>query len=471
MRRRAFMGTTLATGAIAAVPAGAVSVDQFGVVADGVSDITEALQRAVDSGEGNLYFPKGTYRLNGTVTIDLQKVGYTSLMGAGTVEIIKDGPGPAFHYIGTHEGTAGPDSFEEQVWLNERMPLISGIGIRGEHPESIGIRFERVMQPTLTNVFITRCKKAVHLVNRNRNLIISHCHFYHNLDIGVHFDHVNLHQLIIADSHISYNRVAGIYIEGGEIRNFQITGNDIEYNYDYEIENSADILFDSREEGSTFREGTIASNTIQARPSPNGANIRVLGGKGLRTSGLLSITGNLIGSQTDNIHLVDCRSVTVTGNTIYSAADRSVVVEDSANIILGDNTIDWNPDHRGKQMVDGFTIKRSKGVQISGNIIENSFHGSEEEGGTVEIYDSEDVAVSQCQILDPKFRGVEIQNSKRCRVSDCTIVDRKTPATMLETVRVDSRSGSNVISGNILQTGKLNVARGSATARNNIETE
>lgn len=469
MQRRSFIGTGMVAGVGMTMPAAAVSIEQFGIQPNSGTDITKDLQRAVDAGTGNLFFPKGKYRLTGTVTVDLQKVGYTSLFGLGTAEIIKDGPGPAFHFIGTHEGTAGPDSFEDQVWQQERMPIFSGIGIRGEHPESVGICLERVMQPTLTNMFITRCKKAVHLINRNRNLLISHCHFYHNLDIGIHFDHVDLHQLIITGSHISYNRVAGIFIDGGAIRNFQITGNDIEYNHDEQIENSADILFDSREEGSTFREGTIASNTIQARPSPNGANIRIMGGTGLRTSGLLAITGNLIGSQTDGIHLKDCRSVTISGNAIYSATDHSVLIEDSANIVMGDNTIDWNPDHKGKTMVDGITVKRSRGVQVSGNIIENSFHGSKESGGTVEIVDSEDVAVSQCQILDPKYRGVEIVNSKRCRVSDCTIIDRRTPTEMIDTIRVDQSCSTTLLSGNILQKGKIKSASNTTKVMNNIE--
>jgi hypothetical protein len=469
MQRRSFIGSGIAAGTALAIPVAAVSVEQFGIKPDSGTDITNALQRAVDAGTGNLFFPKGKYRLSGTVTVDLFKVGYTSLFGLGTSEIIKNGPGPAFHFTGTHEGTAGPDSFKEQVWQQERMPIMSGIAIRGEHPESIGIRLERIMQPTLTNMFITRCKTAVHLVNRNRNLLISHCHFYHNLDTGIHFDHVDLHQIIITGSHISYNRVAGIYIDGGAIRNFQITGNDIEYNYDELIENSADILFDSREEGSSFREGTIAGNTIQARPSPKGANIRILGGKELRTSGLIAITGNLIGSQTDGIHLKDCRSVTISGNTIYSAANHNVLIEDSANIVMGDNTIDWNPDHKGKTMVDGITVKRCKAVQISGNIIENSFHGSEAAGGTVEIVDSEDVAVSQCQILDPKYRGVEIINSKRCRVSDCTIIDRRTPVEMIDTIRVGKNCQSTLISGNILQKNKLKSSSNTTKVINNID--
>ena len=88
------------------------------------------------------------------------------------------------------------------------------------------------MQAVLTGLLIRRCRIGLELHRRNRNLIVSHCHVYHNLEVGILFDEVNLHQAIIADSHISYNPVAGIKITGGNTRNFQIVGNDIEYNHD-----------------------------------------------------------------------------------------------------------------------------------------------------------------------------------------------------------------------------------------------
>ena len=37
-------------------------------------------------------------------------------------------------------------------------------------------------------------------------------------------------QINVASSHISYNRLGGIRLERSEVRNLQITGNDIEYN-------------------------------------------------------------------------------------------------------------------------------------------------------------------------------------------------------------------------------------------------
>lgn len=450
--RRGFVGFA-ALGA--AATATAMDIQRFGVEPNREADATEDLQRAVDSGAGGLLFPKGVYRIDGTVTVDLDKTGFCSILAMGTAQIVKTGPGPAFRFIGTHRGTAGPGSFEETVWLRERMPLISGIEIVGEHEESVGLELVRTMQATITHVLIRRCRVGIHLRERNRNLIVSHCHLYHNRDLGIWFDRVNLHQVTVADSHISYNRKAGILVEGGEIRNLQICGNDIEYNHDESLEGSADVFIDASQNGATFREGVITGNTIQARPSPHGANVRIIGGKELRTAGMLAITGNMIGSQTDNIHLVDCRCVSIAGNSLYSAADRTIRLEQCDNLTVSGNSIDWNPDHRGKVMVDGIVLRECRGAQISGTIIENCFNGSEEAGGAIEIDRCEDVQLDGCQVLDPRYRGIVITASKRCGVSNCSVIDRKDPATLLASIAVDGESRDIILKSNILHKDRL----------------
>ena len=64
-------------------------------------------------------------------------------------------------------------------------------------------------------------------------------------------------------------------MSGSEVRNLHITGNDIEYNYDADARESTDVWIDGV--GGSVREGSIVSNTIQARVSPGGANIRFVG--------------------------------------------------------------------------------------------------------------------------------------------------------------------------------------------------
>ncbi len=442
------------------------SVRDFGAKGDGKADDTAAIEAAVKAGA--TYFHKGDYRISRTIRIDLDAAGRTSLVGTGGATVIMAGAGPAFHFVGTHEGTGDPKSVLDNVWQRQRLPMITGIEIRGDHPEAIGLRLEKTMQATLTNLLIRRCKIGIHLPSRNRNLIIDHCHIYNNTHIGIEFDNVNLHQAIISNSHISYNRAAGIRLLGGQMRNFQVVGNDIEYNYDPNLIDCADILIDMTPDGSSFREGTIVGNTIQATPSPNGANIRFLGGKSLLTGGLLAITGNLIGSQTHNIHLKDCRGITISGNSIYSAAAHSLWLEDSANLVASGNSIDWNPDHKEKHLVDGILIDRCKGVILSDTIIEDSFQGSEQSGGAVDVRNSRDVAITDCQVLDFRFRGITLTDSRRCRVTGCSIIERR-QLPQKGTSIVVKGGKDNLIIDNIVDYSGLSIDAATAIVRDNLE--
>ena len=55
--------------ALLALPAAGVDVRAFGAVGDGVTKDTAAVQRAVDSGAGEVVFPRGGVFLTGTVEL------------------------------------------------------------------------------------------------------------------------------------------------------------------------------------------------------------------------------------------------------------------------------------------------------------------------------------------------------------------------------------------------------------------
>ena len=211
------------------------NVRDFGAVGDGRTDDTEAIRHAVDQGGGHLILPRGTYRLTGPIEIDLDRSGPIGLDGqGGTARLLMDGPGPAIRLVGTHAGSALPSSFEARVWQRQRMPTVSDLEIVGNHDQADGIRLEGTMQATIAGVSIRRCRYGVHLVRRNRNVLLADSHIYDGRGpaIGVYFDGVNLHQAIICGCHISYCKHAGIKVARSEVRNLQITGCDIEYNHD-----------------------------------------------------------------------------------------------------------------------------------------------------------------------------------------------------------------------------------------------
>jgi hypothetical protein len=439
------------------------NVRAFGAAGDGQHDDSDAIDHALADGDGLLEFPPGVYRLTRTIVVQTSRRGPCAISGAfGTARLVMEGPGPALSLLGSHTGSADPADFRPEQWQRERMPTLANLEIVGAHPQADGVRIEGVMQPTLTGLLVRRARTAIHLVGRARNLLISHCHLYHNTGVGVHLDHVNLHQAIIASSHISYCRLAGIRVECSEIRNLQITGNDIEYNnhrahqgLPIEERPAADIDIDCRK--GTVREGTIVSNTIQATMSPGGANVRFHGqgpDKPHKT-GLWTITGNLIGSQETNLHLTMARGVTVTGNVFYSGHAQNLLLEDSRNIVFCGNLFDHNPDYEPNELCTGIRLVGSRDCALGSFVIQDCQAGrhtvpeaaARERLGLIELVRCRRVNLSGVQVLDSAPYGIYLRDCADTLIQGCTILDGR-PTTRLQSAILWEGEGSGNLVAN-----------------------
>lgn len=429
------------------------NVHDFGAKGDGKTDDTAALSHAIQRCDGALDFPRGDYLITSPLYIPLELHGRIAIVGRGGVaRILMNGAGPAFHLVGTHRKTAQPEDFQDSVWRKERLPTLSGLEIVGGHAEADGVRIEGAMQPTLTQLLIRKCRHGIHLLNRDRNVLIADCHIYDNTGVGIFLDRVNLHQTNIHGNHISYCKQGGLKITGSEVRNIQICSNDIEYNYDLKAETSADVLFDCRE--GTVREGTIVGNTIQAKLSPNGANVRLVGtGKDQPNAvGLLSITGNLIGSQHTALHLQAARGVVVTGNSIYSGYHNAIVAEDCEHLVLGPNSIDHNPEYKGKS-TDRVLLKNCRNVNFNGTIVQHTLEAEEQPDASVEIEGCEAVNVTGCQIINARTCGIDLRRSHFVRIADCTIRGRENDTSYRLAIRVEGGCSKVMIVNNFLGKG------------------
>ncbi len=450
-------------------------VRDFGAVGDGQTDDTDAIRHCIAHGDGRVVFPRGNYRITAPIEIDLSKQGRIAFSGDGGVAtLVIDAPGPALRFVGTHDKNADPKSFRPGVWESERFPTVSQLEIVGGHDGAIGLQFEGTMQATVSGVVIRRCLYGIHLVRRNRNFLLADSHIYHGRGpaIGVYFDGVNLHQANIVGSHISYHNHAGIKIQRSEIRNLQITGCDIEYNFDPEAEDCADVWIDSRE--GTVREGTIASCTIQAKRSPGGVNVRIEGAPDelSRSAGLWTITGNIIQSQSTNLLLRSCRAVVVSGNSFCSGYERSIVLDQCRNVAIGTNTIDYNPDYGGDR-IDGVVIRDSAACSVKGMILESVRAGSPEEGGAIHVARSSEITIADCQILNPEHRGIHLDEARNTLVSGCTVHSRKPSPTFREAIFTRSCEADVVLQGSLLERGARGVIfseKGEPTTQSNVST-
>jgi hypothetical protein len=431
------------------------SVRDFGAVGDGATDDTASIERAIaETSSGEIQFPRGDYRITRTIEIALSQTGRISLDGLGGVgRVIMAGSGPAFRFVGTHRATASPEGFTDLTWQHERMPQVIGLEILGNHPEADGIEFVRVMQPTLLGVLIREVRNGVVMSTRNRNLLIDSCHIYNCSGIGVFFDHVNLHQANIHGSHISYCMGGGIKIVDGEIRNFQITGNDIEYNFDPDAEQSADIWIEIP--NGTVAEGTISGNTIQAKVSPGGANIRFVGPESAKhptPMSMWTISGNVIGSQMLNMHLVRCRGMAITGNHIYSGLERNLVLDDCQNIVVGTNSLDQSHS-LGRGFSNGITVRNSRGVTMNTLVLDDCAAGTETAGGAVEIFDSREVTIKACQIANPHVRGIWASGTRNLQIVGNTLVQDTGTSAMIAAIEIQQPTGTTLIRDNLVAKG------------------
>lgn len=403
---------------MAACSSNPTTVLDFGAMGDGVADDTSAIQRAVNSGIGKVAFPAGTYRLSGTIDIQLDQVGPVSISGDGVARILMTSAGPAFRVAGSHQGTASPATVSESVWEYERAPLIDGLEIVGAHADAMGIELIGTMQPTITRLVVRRALHGLRLTGRNRNVIIEACHFYENRGVGIYLDGTNLHQINITSCHISYNQGGGIVVEGSEVRNLQVDACDIEANMSADSDLPANILIDARE--NSVREVTIDGCTIQhSHEVPGGANIRLLGPavENRHKVGHILIAGNLLSDTAINLHLRFARGVTLTGNSFWQGFEHNILVEGSSHVIVGNNLFDRNPDYRPYESQNSVLFRDSEDCILNG--LQLTHVRSARAALTLERCSG--FIVTDCMILDSEGCGILLKDVVDSRVSGCRI--------------------------------------------------
>lgn len=412
------------------------AADQFPDL-DSLPDAAPDLQRQVDENGGNLKLLPGIYRLESTVVIDLEKHGSASVTaGSGAVTLVMDGPGPALSLRGTHEGTASPHSFRPRTW-REAVPRVRGVNIVGNHPDSTGIELVQTVQPIVSETSVRWCRHGIVLADRNRNVVISDCHLYENSGIGIYLDDVNLHQINVVNSHISYNRGGGIVVRDGNVRNFQISGCDLEANMpgDETPTRAANVWLDvSGSQGDrkkSIAEVAITGCTIQhsanygkeGTMAPGGANIR-LSGKEIWPIDSVTISGNVMSDVTVGLEIDHSMDIAITGNTFFAPKPGFLTATNSQRIVVNGNT--FNP----RQFERPGTIRFANCRDC---ILANStLHRFQTEDGAVVIENCEGVSLLGLILTDCKS-GIRIRGGGDILVENCQF--RGLPDGMAEVIR------------------------------------
>lgn len=395
------------------------AVDQFGPM-EAFPDRTSELQDLLNRKQP---LPEGIHRITAPLELMLTDLGAVTIRSAGGgATLIMDGPGPAIRIKGTHEGTASPKSFKPKTW-HQRMPVIEAIEVVGNHPEAVGLELEGCVAPVVSKFSARWCLHGIHLVVRNRNVVVSDCHLYENSGIGLYLDDVNLHQINVSNSHISYNRKGGIVVRDGNVRNLQITGCDIEANMPGEIEKTttANILLDvsgsKTDKRKSIAEVAITGCTIQHSANygsktgtiaEGGANVRLLG-KDIWPIDSVTITGNVISDTTTSIDIDRSMDVTISGNTFFAPKPANLKVTNSRRILVNGNT--FNP--RQFERPGTITFEKSKDCIVS-NCIINDFKTKD---GALILNQCEGFQI-RGNIFTGCQSGIEIKNSRDSNIHD-----------------------------------------------------
>jgi polygalacturonase len=166
-----------------------------------------------------------------------------------------------------------------------------------------------------------------------------------------------------------------------------------------------------------------------------------------------SITGNVIGSQNNNVHLTGVRGVTISGNYIYSGHHRNLLVEKSRNIVVGPNSFGHNPDYKDKELATGIRFEDSENCVLNGLLIQDAQAGEHTVAGVVpidrealiELVRCRRVNVTGCQILDGAPTGLLIDDCEDTLVSSCSIIDQRESSQMKTGIDCSSGGRGNMI--------------------------
>lgn len=383
-------------------------------------DDTAAFENAIAAG-GVIRLGSGTFRITKTLVIELNKTGPVSFVGDGTACIDMKGEGPALQFVGTHAGTADPSTVEKVVWEKERMPLVRGIEFTASHDNGDAIAAEGTMQLTLSELVIREVRHGIHLRKRNRNIAIDQVHVYNNRGVGIFFDQVNLHQSNITGSHISYNRLGGIVIAGGDVRNVHITGCDIEANMSETLGFRANVWVECVK--GSGAEIAITGCTIQHTANvPDSANIVFVGGDDLDSEsprwGHLTIADNILTDAHHNVWLKNSRGVTITGNTFGEGHQEHLLVEKSESIVVGANVFDRNPPYyatKAKNSRDVVLFRDCQDCVLQGLLLKGI--GTKE--GVIQFERCTGMNLQGSSILDHGEIGVSLVDCRDCWITGC----------------------------------------------------
>ena len=297
----------------------------FGVVADGYTDTTTALQNLLYNGGSVISFPRGVYKVSSTLIIkpDLVK----KINGNGAIILVTSDV-PAVKLVGSlsSSSTANPTTIGKKIIDAETSTVIEGLNIKASSDTiGTGICLSYVFQAIVRNCHLHNINVGLSVENTCRNLIIAENNIYSCSSYGVLFaSDSDVHQVNMVGNHISYSACCLGFIQTKQTANVQVTGNDIEISSWPTTDRSAQrcVVIDYQNTTSPlFGEVEFVGNTIQGHNDSAGL-IDIMGVASGAVDNI-SFAGNHISNSNGYaVKLKTVNNVSFSGNTYASISGK-----------------------------------------------------------------------------------------------------------------------------------------------------
>jgi hypothetical protein len=185
---------------------------------------------------------------------------------------------------------------------------------------------------------------------------------------------------------------------------------------------------------------------------------------------LFSIAGNIIGSQENNVHLTGCYGIALSGNCIYSAKNRNLLIEDSRLINISGNTFRRHTPAYGT----GVRFVRSVDITFTGCAIHDETEaGQPGLAGLLEMAECERINISGSQFLNGAPTGIAATDCRHTTITGCTLHDTRPKPIAKHAIRFTGKGRGNLVATNSIgkSTGKAIEANGARTEGNEIESD
>lgn len=164
----------------------------------------------------------------------------------------------------------------------------------------------------------------------------------------------------------------------------------------------------------------------------------------------IRLTGRNRNVLIDSVHVYNCSGVGVYFDQVNL---HQANVTGSHISVLSSNAMEQSHGF-GRDFLNGITLRETRGVVLTGNVLTDAAIGSDEAGGAIELFDCQETIVANNQIFEPRYRGIYVEGGRNALVTANQVMDRSAEPAMLAAIEVRDGARGVVLRDNVTGPGR-----------------